>query len=186
MLGGFRFPGTNTPFNFRWDQDRLGTIRGAIKEAVRDGYSKLDESLGSYFSESAVSSPIGRVSGNRAQISLGPSNSIQKGDIFYIYPGSGGRARNSSCHNIRRQGPHLATASVIGFIDEKAVLEITGIQNTRRQVQPGDIAEISPEVDLHSRYESRQQDESSSQANQTKKRSLKIGFLPRVILTYRR
>lgn len=185
FTGGFRLPGTNTPFNLRWNQDRSNAITGVIKDAVRDGYKNLNESLGSYFPES-ISSPIGEISGNQARISLGRSDYIQEGDVFYIYPGTGGYGYNSSCHNRRRQGPALATASVLRVGNKQAILEITSIQNTQRQIQSGDIAEISQDTDIQSRYETipqRQQD--TSQINQTKRRSIKIGFVPRVILTYR-
>ena len=184
---GFKLPRIGSPFNFRYGQDPSGTIRNLVRDAIRDGYKNLNLSLAD--SQQQISSTVSKISGDQILIPLGTSDYIQKTDIFYIHPGSGGYNYNSSCNNRKSTGPPLATASVIDINTKQAILQIDDIRNRQRQVKVGDAVEISPDIDIESRYKAalnQRRDQNATQTNPNfKRRSLKIGFVPPVIITFR-
>ena len=153
------------------DFNMQDTVTGIIREAVRDGYKKLNQFLvDSDLPES--SNIIVDISGN--QVKIGQSDYIQEGDVFYIYDREDYNY-NPSC--ISRDGfkPHLAIASVVDINGRQSTLQIDEVNSGCKQIQVGDIAALSLESKVL-KYE---------QAAQKEKRSLRIGFLPRIILLYR-
>ena len=111
------------------------------------------------------------ISGN--QVKIGQSDYIQEGDVFYIYDREDYNY-NPSC--ISRDGfkPHLAIASVVDINGRQSTLQIDEVNSGCKQIQVGDIATLSLESRIL-KYEQAQKE----------KRSLEIGFLPRIILFYR-
>ena len=153
----------NTPNNI------LDAVTGVVREAVRDGYERLNQYL--VDSKLPENNIIVDISGN--QVKIGRSDYIQEGDVFYIYNDEDYNY-NSPCTDGSGFKPHLAIASVVDISDKQTTLQIDEINNGCRQVQVGDVAHMSLDS-ITSKYEQAKKE----------KRPLIIGHVPRVILFYR-
>ena len=173
---GALFGGLGTPFGMRWEEHPSGTIADVVREAVRDGYKQLRESLGDQgLGQQQLTGTINAVRDDKIRIPLGESDYVQEGDVFNIYPG-GGFNSNYGCDNVRRSGPPLTTASVMDIDENNALLRMSVVQNRRRPVQVGDIVELSPEFDLESRI---------PQGSAPRASVLRLGLIPNVFIVYR-
>ena len=175
---GMLFGGLGAPFGMRFEEHPSGTIADVVREAVRDGYEKLRDSLGDQgLGQQQLRGTISRVVGDRTLVALGLSDHVQEGDVFYVYPGGGYNSSNNGCNAVRRSGPYLTTGTVIDIDDKNSLLEMGIVQNRRRSIQVGDIVELSSEIDFSSRVQG---------SNQAIKPSvLRLGLIPNVFVAFR-
>ena len=174
---GALFGGLGTPFGMKWEEHPSGTIADVVREAVRDGYKQLRDSLGDQggLGQEQLTGTVNAVRSDRIRIAVGKSDHVQEGDVFNIYPG-GGFNSNNGCDTVRRSGPSLTTATVVEIDNNNSILEMSVVQNRRRPVQVGDIAELGSDFDLESRM---------PQGSEPRKSVLKLGLIPNVFIVYR-
>ena len=165
-------------FDMRRAEHSVGTIVDVVRETVRDGYESLNEGI----DEGAIEmfrpqlvSTVNSVEGNRIQISLGSSDYVQGGDIFYIYPNrSDEDGHYNDCY--LRYGTALVTARVVEIDEYNSVLELDGIvENVDRYIQVGSAVKLSDDINLTSRI----------QESEIYRRSiLRLGSIPNIFVMY--
>ena len=169
----------SSPLGLGIEEHPSDTISQVVREAIRNGYERLRESLGEQgaLGQQQLTSTISIVQNNRIQIPLGRSDYVQDGDVFYIYPGGGYNNNYNNCNNITRSGPSLATATVIEIDQNESILEMGRVQNRQRSVQVGDIVELSQDTDFESRTQGRN--------NEPKPSTLRLGYISNIFITFR-
>ena len=167
----------NTPLGV--EEHLSDTISQVVREAIRNGYERLRESLREQgaLKQQHLDSTISTVLNNKILIPLGRSDYVQEGDVFYIYPGD--NSHYNGCNTVRRSGPYLTTATVIEIDQNTSMLEMGIFQTSRRNVQVGDIVELSPYIDFESRTQGHNHN------NEPRPNTLRLGFTPNIFIIFR-
>ena len=160
-------------------------IEDLVREAVRDGYRRLNESLQSLRERGLEELPLKpfasiiiQAKGDRMIIPVGSLDYIRTNDVFNVYPKDG--YNYDECDTVRYSSPSLATARVVEQDRENSLLEIVaGNLNLGRSIQVADVVELSQTIDLESRMQ-------MSNNNQlTKRTPLRLGDVSDIFISFK-